>query len=229
MSSGGLWARLDGSTRELRRTVELSPFFQELFFGATPCGVYPQFVRAAGYLAYLARLRAWYLALEGGVLAAAEHPVVSRLAGLEVWRSRCIEADLVRFVGRDLPPLSEGATAVVERYQERVEDVVKDAPHLLAGHVYVQQQLEILRGPLLRARLQHAFDLDEDGGGVAVFGEPCESRCAQLKACFNGLELSSEQEAELVLEARLVLRIRELLQEELLRERWGMAGAELPQ
>jgi heme oxygenase (biliverdin-producing, ferredoxin) len=218
-----LWPRLQQTTQELSRHLERSPYFQELFFGAWGSSVYGQFARGCEYVRYLLELRSWYRALEAALRHCAGHPVVERLVSLEVWRSGAIESDLLRFAGPQA--LSDVAEShAVARYRERTVELAEEAPHLLAAHVYVQQQLEVVRAPLLRARVRSAFSLGEEGPGVSLY----DVFPLSAERCFDTLPLRPSEAAETLVEARLVYRIRSLLLEELLRARWGLSDRSQP-
>lgn len=199
-------AMRDGSRAE-HQAAESSAFLVRLLRGE---------VEAAGYVAYLSRLRGLYEALEDqarrnrhdNLLAAVHDPALERAATLE--------ADLAhwsRLAGGDGRP--ETSPAVAD-YVRRLEDASAWGGLLLAHH-YTRYLGDLSGGQAMRSILDRAYGLR--GGGLAFYEFPGIARIKAYKddyrARLDRLPLTGEQKARVVEEVRAAFGLNRALLAEL--------------
>jgi heme oxygenase len=144
--AGGLADRLKAYTRSLHRQAERSGVIARMLAGR---------ITGPEYTLLLRNLVAAYRALESGLEARRELPVLRELAVPAVYRADSLAADLRALEGsaweQCLPILPAAA-----RYRERIEHVARSEPALLLAHAYTRFLGDLNGGQVLRRLLSAA-------------------------------------------------------------------------
>ncbi|VXC48295.1 biliverdin-producing heme oxygenase [Nocardioides sp. AX2bis] len=152
-------AMRDGSAAE-HEAAEGSAFLTELLGGR---------LRAAGYIAYLRRLRLVYAALEEAVRATTADPLVATVADPGLERLGAIEADLAFWTGEQVAPGTGGEidSAAAHAYAERLRQAAATWGGTVVAHHYTRYLGDLSGGRVIGTLLERTFDLR--GGGVAFY------------------------------------------------------------
>lgn len=185
--------RLKTATETHHRSVERTGFMNAMITGD---------IDRAAYVRYLRNLHPVYEALEAGMEANANHPVVSRVWFPSLARTRHLEADLGHIHGpdwREAVPVSDEALA----YAERIRAEASSRPHLLAAHGYLRYMGDLSGGLILRKVLGRTLALDDDELGFYDYPDVTDAERTkdELRERYDGLVLENGQADEIIAEA----------------------------
>ena len=146
-------AMKEGSADE-HDAAETSEFVSELLSGR---------VDAAGYVAYLSRLRTVYATLENVGRALADDPIVGRIYDADLDRLAAIDADLAFWAPNGVPEIVSEAAA------EYASAIAASAAWggLYVAHHYTRYLGDLSGGQAIGKILDRTFELD--GQGVAFY------------------------------------------------------------
>lgn len=197
----------EGSQAE-HTAAETSSFMSALLAGE---------VNEAGYLAYLARLRPVYLALESADWTG--HPVAGELVDPALSRLAALDEDLA-FWAPDGPPAVDSPAAAA--YAARIAGA--GAPGYVAHH-YTRYLGDLSGGQAIGRILDRSFGLG--GQGLAFYRFEAIGRTKPYKDAYRArldtLPLSPDEQAEVVAEVRVAFKLNQALFEELSRDLAGYA------
>lgn len=192
----------EGSQAE-HTAAETSSFMARLLAGE---------VNEAGYLAYLARLRPVYVALES--TGWATDPVAGKLLDPALDRLPALDADLAFWASDGLPQIDSPAAAA---YADRIAAV--DAAGYVAHH-YTRYLGDLSGGQAIGRILDRSFGLD--GQGLAFYRFDAIPKVKPYKDAYraglDALPLSADQRAAVVDEVKVAFRLNQALFEELSRD-----------
>jgi len=189
---------------------------------------------AAGYLAYLRRLRVVYRALERALDGCRDHSAVAAVDDRGLRRLAALDADL-RHWSDDAPPgpapagpapAARGAGDVgspaAEAYRSRIE-AARRAPHLLVAHHYTRYLGDLSGGQVLARALRRGFpDRSFDGGGLDFYSFDQIAAPVPWKRAYrerlDGLRVDAEQDAAMLAEVREAFRLNHALLDEVAAE-----------
>lgn len=169
--------RLKDETRSLHRQAEQTGFMRLLIGGR---------MGAPAYCRLLRNLLALYSALEPAILRQAEHPLLARVVGLDLFRCAALRADL-RALGCDeqTDMRSLGAlTAATQAYVQHLRAFAGTGPERLLAHAYVRYMGDLNGGQRLASIVANALQLpDREGTAFYEFGGA--ARSAALSGAFR--------------------------------------------
>jgi heme oxygenase len=195
---------------------------------------------AAGYLAYLRRLRVVYGALERALDRCRDHPVVAAVDDRGLRRLAALDADL-RHWSDDAPPgpapagparapgdaTGAGTAETVgspaaQAYRSRIE-AARRAPHLLVAHHYTRYLGDLSGGQVLARALRRGFpDRSFAGGGLAFYSFDQIAAPVPWKRAYrerlDGLRVDAGQDAAMLAEVRAAFRLNHALLDEVAAE-----------
>lgn len=203
-----LAAKLRAGTRAKHRLAEETPFVQRLLAGA---------VGRSRYGAYLESLYFVYAAMESALDLHRGHAGLGLLDLPALRRVPSLEEDLAYWRG----PAWRASAAPSEAtrdYAERIREVTRRRPLMLAAHLYTRYLGDLSGGQLLARAVERAFGLPGGVGSAFYrFGSPVER--ARLKeryrAQIDALPVDAESAESLVAEARVAFEHNVRLFEEL--------------
>ena len=192
----------EGSQAE-HTAAETSSFMARLLAGE---------INEAGYLAYLARLRPVYAALEAADWAG--HPVAGELLDPALDRLAALDADLAFWAPDGLPEIDSPAS---EAYVARIRSV--DAAGYVAHH-YTRYLGDLSGGQAIGRILGRSYGLDRDGLAFYRFDQIPKPKPYKdaYRARLDALPLSEEGQAAVVDEVKIAFRLNQALFEELSRD-----------
>lgn len=205
-------AMREGSQAE-HTAAEGSAFMTELLAGR---------VSEAGYVAYLARLRAVYAAIEGTGRALAAEPAVAAVLDADLERLAAIDADLAAWTARDPEAAAAArrdaaASPAAAAYADRVAASATWAP-LFVAHHYTRYLGDLSGGQAIGRILSRAFEL-ESADGVAFYAFDAVPKPKPYKdgyrARLDGLDLSPVDKQRVVDEVRVAFNLNQALFAEL--------------
>jgi heme oxygenase (biliverdin-producing, ferredoxin) len=209
----------EGSRAE-HEAAESSAFVSEVMAGR---------VSAAGYAAYLRRLRVVYAALERALDRHRDHPAIAAVDDRALRRLAALEADLRHWTGdAGVGPAPVGVSPVAEAYRARIEAVAR-VPHLLLAHHYTRYLGDLSGGQVLARALRRGFpDRSFDDGGLDFYAFGQIAAPVPWKRAYrerlDGLELDTEQDAALLAEVREAFRLNHALLDEVAATEPGAGG-----
>ncbi|GAA4641518.1 heme oxygenase (biliverdin-producing) [Gordonia humi] len=170
---------------------------------------------AAGYIAYLQRLRLVYDALESTGRALADDPIASAVIDPALDRLPAIDADLQHWAPNGVPEVVSPAAAA---YVERITDSVTWGGAFVAHH-YTRYLGDLSGGQAIGRILDRSFDLD--GAGIAFYAFDEVGKVKPYKDRYRdrldqvGAAMSYDDRQRLVDEVRLSFGFNQALFEEL--------------
>lgn len=192
----------EGSQAE-HTAAETSSFMAALLAGE---------VNEAGYLAYLARLRPVYLALESTGWAG--HPVAGALLDPALDRLAALDEDLAFWAPDGLPAVVSPAA---EAYAARI--AAAGATGYVAHH-YTRYLGDLSGGQAIGRILDRSFGLG--GRGLAFYRFEAIAKPKPYKDAYrarlDALPLAPQEQAEVVAEVRVAFKLNQALFEELSRD-----------
>lgn len=192
----------EGSQAE-HTAAETSSFMAKLLAGE---------INEAGYLAYLARMRPVYAALESTDWAA--HPVAGELIDPALDRLAALDADLAFWAPDGLPEIDSPASVA---YAARVKAV--GAPGFVAHH-YTRYLGDLSGGQAIGRILGRSYGLAQQGLAFYRFDaipKPKPYKDA-YRARLDALPLTPDEQAEVVDEVKVAFRLNQSLFAELSRD-----------
>lgn len=192
----------EGSQAE-HTAAETSSFMAKLLAGE---------INEAGYLAYLARLRPVYAALESTSWAG--HPVAGVLLDPALERLPALDADLAFWARDGLPQIDSPAA---DAYARRIKAV--GAAGYVAHH-YTRYLGDLSGGQAIGRILGRSYGLDRDGLAFYRFDaipKPKPYKDA-YRARLDALPLTAAEQAAVVDEVKVAFRLNQDLFEELSRD-----------
>ncbi len=192
---------------------------------------------AAGYLAYLRRLRVVYGALERALDGCRDHSAVAAVDDRGLRRLAALDADL-RHWSDDAPPgpapagpapaargagdVGDVGSPAAEAYRSRIE-AARRAPHLLVAHHYTRYLGDLSGGQVLARALRRGFpDRSFDGGGLDFYSFDQIAAPVPWKRAYrerlDGLRVDAEQDAAMLAEVREAFRLNHALLDEVAAE-----------
>ncbi|MDR2279490.1 MAG: biliverdin-producing heme oxygenase [Gordonia sp. (in: high G+C Gram-positive bacteria)] len=186
--------------------AEGSTFMSALLDGRMP---------AAGYVAYLRRLRPIYAALESTAAALAEDPLASKIIDPALNRLASIDADLAHWAGNagddDESPAAEAYAARITASQGR--------PGAFIAHHYTRYLGDLSGGQAIGRILDRNFELD--GAGIAFYDFSEVGKAKPYKDAYRahldeiGATMTVDERTRLVDEVRVAFRLNQELFAEL--------------
>ncbi|MGE0329403.1 MAG: heme oxygenase (biliverdin-producing) [Ramlibacter sp.] len=170
----GLAGRLRAETQTLHTQVERSPFMAALIKGR---------VGLQGYSLLLRNLYPLYVELEAGLDRHARLPALAPLYQPRLFRAQAIARDLQALCGAGW----EAGLAVLapaERYRQRLHELARSRPALLAAHAYVRYLGDLSGGQLLSGIVSRSLQLPP-GQGRSFYDFGDQAQVAALAAAFR--------------------------------------------
>eukprot|EP00931_Biecheleriopsis_adriatica_P022412 TRINITY_DN14413_c0_g1_i2.p1 TRINITY_DN14413_c0_g1~~TRINITY_DN14413_c0_g1_i2.p1 ORF type:complete len:495 (+),score=121.13 TRINITY_DN14413_c0_g1_i2:24-1487(+) len=156
----GLATKLKEGTKEAHKAAETVHFVREFIKGRVDRQVYAQFVVNLYHI---------YKALEEGLEACAEHPLVESLHfPEELERTESLKQDAEYFLGGNWEQETM-PSQVTREYVERLRSVAKESPELLVPHAYTRYLGDLSGGQVLRRAAIRGMKLPDDGSGVRFY------------------------------------------------------------
>lgn len=160
----------------------------------------------------VANLYLVYDALETGMRANLDNPVVKAIYFPELERKANLEADLAYYYGdnwrEQIPVLDAGKT-----YVDRINQIAANHPELLVAHAYVRYMGDLSGGQSLKKIIRAALNLPENEGtglhDFDAFPTPEDRRNFKFKYrdALNELSVNPVLAAEIVEEANYAFRL----------------------
>ncbi len=170
--------RLKSETRALHVGVERSAFMGRLLRGS---------LARPAYCALLRNLHSIYAALEPAMERHLANPVIAPLVLPGLWRALPLEHDLAALHGPDWRAAFPVAAAT-RAYVERLHELERTRPALLAAHAYVRYLGDLSGGQVLRGIVSRSI-AGADAGAVAFYDFGDDERTLGLKRSFrSGIE-----------------------------------------
>ena len=192
--AGGLPALLRSATWPLHAEVERAGLMRRLLAGR---------IERTDYVALLQNLGAIYAALEPLLLQHRADPALAPIHDPALHRTVALRADL-RFLAGAVPRAPALARAT-QTYVERLHEIGRCAPRLLAAHAYVRYLGDLSGGQALQRVVGRALRLPgPDGLRFYDFGDAAAvARRAQVfRQGLAAIRLDDAAAAELVAEAQ---------------------------
>ncbi|ALG83884.1 heme oxygenase (biliverdin-producing) [Gordonia phthalatica] len=189
--------------------AENSPFIADLLTGR---------VDAAGYIAYLHRLRIVYVALERASRELADDLQLRHVHDPALERVAAIDADLADWARLFDVALASVSSPAAEAYAQRITDVSTWGGNVVAHH-YTRYLGDLSGGQVMGRILDRTFGLD--GAGTAMYSFDLATPVKPYKDAYRrsldviGESLDASQRAQVVDEVRLAFRLNRALFAEL--------------
>jgi heme oxygenase len=166
----GLARRLRERTAALHAVAERSGIAREILRGAAT---------RSGYALFLRNLLPVYQAMEHGLEARRDSPLIAPFARPPLYRAAALESDLVALCG-DQWPASLSWLPAARRYAQRVDECAQGDGAGLIGHAYVRYLGDLSGGQVLARVL--ARSLGVGSGSLRFYAFPEISDIEQFKA-----------------------------------------------
>jgi len=185
--------QLKAATADLHRQAERSGVMAQLLRGRIDRAAYGRLLRS---------LLEIYQALEDGCRRHASHRLLAELQLGDLWRSDALRSDIDA-----LRATGAAAAAPALEYADRLAQLSRDDPALLAAHAYVRYLGDLHGGQVLRTIVGRALEL-RDGSGLAFYALGDE---AQVRASASTLRQGLDRigRADPAAAARIVVEARD--------------------
>ncbi|QRY63149.1 biliverdin-producing heme oxygenase [Gordonia sp. PDNC005] len=173
---------------------------------------------AAGYVAYLRRLRPVYAALESTATALAGDPIASKVIDPALSRLATIDADLAHWAPDDIEDADDSPAA--DEYAARITTSAA-WPGAFVAHHYTRYLGDLSGGQAIGRILDRDFELD--GAGIAFYDFSEVGKVKPYKDAYRahldeiGATLTADERARLVDEVKVAFRLNQALFAELSR------------
>lgn len=187
--------------------AEGSTFMSTLLDGRMP---------AAGYVAYLRRLRPIYAALESTAAALADDPIASKVVDPALNRLATIDADLAHWAPESTDDVLDSPASA--EYTARV-NASAEWPGAFVAHHYTRYLGDLSGGQAIGRILDRNFELD--GAGIAFYAFDEVGKVKPYKDAYRdqldeiGETLTADERARLVDEVKVAFRLNQALFAEL--------------
>jgi heme oxygenase len=206
LSTGPLSRAIRDGTRCEHQDAENSPFMAALLAGR---------VDAAGYAAYLGRLRTVYTSIEEVGRAQSADPCVAAVLDPALERLEALETDLAFWCPG---PVTVVHSPAAERYALRVRESA-GCGGLFVAHHYTRYLGDLSGGQAVARTLAHQFDLERTGKGLAFYAFPGLGRPKRYRDAYRArldrLGLDVEARGRIVDEAKHAFGLNRALLAEL--------------
>jgi heme oxygenase len=151
-AEAGLARRLRDRTAALHAVAERSGIAREILRGAAT---------RTGYALFLRNLLPVYQAMERGLEARRDSPLIAPFALPSVYRAAALESDLVALCG-DRWPESLAWLPAARRYAQHVDDCAQGDGARLIAHAYVRYLGDLSGGQVLRRLLARSLGIGSE-------------------------------------------------------------------
>ncbi|MEC4816864.1 MAG: heme oxygenase (biliverdin-producing) [Scytonema sp. PMC 1069.18] len=124
-------------------------------------------VEKNSYRKLVANLYFVYSAMEEELQKLHDHPIVSKINFLELYRKQSLEQDLSYYYGSNWREQIQLSSAG-EAYVQRIREVAQKEPELLVAHSYTRYLGDLSGGQILKGIAQTAMNLS-DGQGTSFY------------------------------------------------------------